>query len=164
MLSFARQGDVIVVTELSRIGRSLTDFLGIMNELKSKGVGFIALGEHIDTSSSQGDFIMKLFALLAEYERALILERQRDGIAIAKKNGKYHGRSESKAPENLLSYVERCKNGEISVTAACKKMGISRSTYYRKIERIKQCDKEAEAELYSELNGKIKVFENHEEI
>ena len=84
MLDYVREGDVVVVSDFSRLARSTRDMLQIVQELTEKGVGLISLKENVDTDTPQGRFMLTVFAALAELERETILQRQREGIAIAK--------------------------------------------------------------------------------
>ena len=83
MMAFVRSGDTVVVESISRIARNTRDLLSIISELTGKGVEFISLKENIDTTTPQGRFMLTVFGALAELERENILERQREGIAIA---------------------------------------------------------------------------------
>ena len=89
MLAFARQGDTIVVESISRFARNTKDLLELMEKLTAKGVGFISKKEAIDTGTPTGKFMLTVFAAVAELEREYILQRQREGIAVAKQAGKY---------------------------------------------------------------------------
>lgn len=92
MLAFVREGDTVICESFSRIARNTRDLLSITDELQRKGVEFISLKESIDTSTPQGKFMLTIFAALAQMERENILQRQSEGIAIAKENGVYKGR------------------------------------------------------------------------
>ena len=92
MMAFVRAGDTVVVESISRIARNTRDLLFIVSELTEKGVEFVSLKENIDTTTPQGRFMLTVFGALAELERENILERQREGIEIAKSEGKYKGR------------------------------------------------------------------------
>lgn len=92
MMAFVRAGDTVVVESISRIARNTRDLLSIVSELTEKGVEFVSLKENIDTTTPQGRFMLTVFGALAELERENILERQREGIEIAKSEGKYKGR------------------------------------------------------------------------
>ena len=92
LLAFCRKGDVVITESISRIARNTKDLLTIIEQLTNKGVDFISLKESIDTSTPQGKFMLTVFGALAELERENILERQREGIEIAKSEGKYKGR------------------------------------------------------------------------
>ena len=84
MLAFVRQGDTIVVESISRFARNTKDLLELMEKLTAKGVGFISKKEAIDTGTPTGKFMLTVFAAVAELEREYILQRQREGIAVAK--------------------------------------------------------------------------------
>lgn len=88
MFSYVREGDVVVVSDFSRLAKSTRDMLQIVQELTDKGVGLVGLKENVDTDTPQGRFMLTVFAALAELERETILQRQREGIAIAKQQGK----------------------------------------------------------------------------
>ena len=92
MMTYVREGDVVVVESISRIARNTRDLLTITSTLNEKGVQFISLKENIDTTTPQGRFVLTIFGALAELERESILERQREGIEIAKAQGKYKGK------------------------------------------------------------------------
>ena len=92
MLSFVRQGDTVVVSEISRLARNTADLLSLVNQLNEKGVAFVSLKENLDTNTPTGKFMLTIFAAMAEMERETILQRQAEGIAEAKKAGKYQGR------------------------------------------------------------------------
>ena len=87
MLAFCRKGDVVITESISRIARNTKDLLEIVEQLSKKGVEFVSLKECIDTATPQGKFMLTVFGAMAELERESILERQREGIAIAKEQG-----------------------------------------------------------------------------
>ena len=112
--AFVRAGDTVVVESISRIARNTRDLLSIVSELTEKGVEFVSLKENIDTTTPQGRFMLTVFGALAELERENILERQREGIEIAKSEG----RSKNKQIEYILKkYVESYQenNGKINI-------------------------------------------------
>lgn len=92
MIEYSREGDVVVVTKLDRIGRSTTDILSIIARLEAKGAAFRCLNINLDTSSPTGKMMLTMLAAVATFEREIMLERQREGIAAAKRAGKYKGR------------------------------------------------------------------------
>ena len=96
MMNFLREGDELIVSEISRLARSTTDLLNIVDSLTKKDVKVLSLKEQLDTSTPQGRFMLTIFGAIAEFERELILQRQREGIAIAKAAGKYKGRNSKK--------------------------------------------------------------------
>lgn len=129
MMAFVRQGDTVVVESISRFARNTKDFLDLMDKLDEKGVAFISKKEAIDTSTPSGKFMMTVFAAIAELERSYILDRQAEGIAIAKAEGRYHGRK-PKEIKDFEKWYNKVKNGETSISHACKVLGIARSTWY----------------------------------
>ena len=123
MMAFVRAGDMVIVESISRIARNTRDLLSIVSELTEKQVEFISLKENIDTTTPQGRFMLTVFGALAELERENILERQREGIAIAKDAGKYKGRKPLEVDE--AQFKDACKRwraGEITATAAMQEV------------------------------------------
>ncbi len=132
MLEFAREGDTVYVSEFSRLARSTKDLLDIVQQLKEKQVQVISLKESFDTSTPAGELAMTMFAAIATFERKIMLERQREGIALAKAQGKYRGRKEAKKPANWQELVAKYKCREIaSVSELVKICGCSRPTIYK---------------------------------
>ena len=91
-MQFVRRGDVVVVESISRFARNTKDLLNLIEDLSVKDVTFISKKEAIDTTTPSGKFMLTIFGAVAELEREYILQRQREGIEIAKKQGKYKGR------------------------------------------------------------------------
>ena len=138
MLDYVRDGDVVVVSDFSRLARSTTDMLQIVKELTDKGVALISIKEKVDTDTPQGRFILTIFAALAELERETILQRQREGIAIAKKQGKYKGRKPLSFDEELFrTECQKWRNGEQTATETMKKLGIKRNRFYELVKKLK---------------------------
>ena len=106
MLDFAREGDTIVVHDFSRLARSTKDLLGIVEDLEDRGITLISAKENIDSSSATGKLMLTMIGAINEFERANLLERQREGIQIAKEKGKYKGRKEIKI-DNFEEYYNR---------------------------------------------------------
>ena len=109
MLEFVRKGDVVIVESISRFARNTKDLLELVEQLTAKGVEFISQKESIDTSTPTGKFMLTIFGAVAEQEREYILQRQREGIAIAKEQGKYTGRKPVEHP-NFSRVVEQMKS------------------------------------------------------
>jgi len=130
MLEYAREGDTVVVSDISRLARSTRDLLGIIDHLNQKQVGFVSLKESIDTTSAQGRFILTLFGALAELERENILSRQKEGIEAAKVRGKKLGRPAKEFPKNWEAIYTKWKDGQISPTDAAKELKLKRPTFY----------------------------------
>ena len=137
MLSYVREGDVVVVSDFSRLARSTRDMLQIIQELTDKGVGLVSLKENVDTDTPQGRFMLTVFAALAELERETILQRQREGIAIAKQQGKYKGRKP--IPFNEDKFRTECRkwrNGDQTAVATMKKLDIKRNRFYQIVKKL----------------------------
>ncbi len=137
MRAFVRTGDIVIVESISRIARNTRDLLSIVSELTEKGVEFVSLKESIDTTTPQGRFMLTVFGALAELERENILERQREGIEIAKSDGKYKGRKPVDVDEKLFRTVcKKWRNGEMTATAAMKEVGLKPNTFYRRVKEM----------------------------
>lgn len=132
MLDFVREGDTIIVHDFSRLARSTKDLLEIVELLEKKHVKLISDKENLDTSTPTGKLMLTMLGAIYEFERTNMLERQREGIAIAKEQGKYKGRKEVKI-ENFGSYYDRYKTRELNKTQLAKKLGVSRPTLDRLI-------------------------------
>ena len=131
MLEFVREGDVVYVMDFSRLSRSVTDLLGIVELLNEKKVRLVSLKENLDTSTPTGKLMLTVIGAIAEFERQNILERQREGIEIAKREGKYKGRKPLELGDFENVYQE-WKAGKITAVAACELLGIGRATFYRR--------------------------------
>lgn len=132
MMQFVREGDTIYCESISRIARNTKDLLNIIEELHNKGVEFVSLKENIDTTTPQGKFILTVFGALAELERESILQRQAEGIAIAKANGIYKGRKPKEI--DIIKFTAMCKewrNGERTAVSIQKAFDITATTFYR---------------------------------
>ena len=132
MMDFVREGDSLTVESISRFARNTRDLLDLTATLDAKGVQFISKKESIDTSTSAGKFMLAVFGALAELERDNILERQAEGIAIAKAEGRMTGRPK-KAVDTFEGVYLSVKEGKLSASEGARQLGISRSTWYRKV-------------------------------
>jgi len=134
MLLYVREGDTVIVESYSRLARSTRDLLDIIETLKGKGVEFISKKENIDTSTPAGRLMLTVFAGLYQFEREVTLERQREGIAIAKQAGKYKGRKPI-AVDGLKfsSLYADWKAGNITAVAMQKLLGLTAPTFYRRV-------------------------------
>lgn len=135
MLDYVREGDVVVVESYSRIARNTQDLLAIVAALEAKGVDFVSQKEQIDTSTPSGRLMLTIFAGLAQFERECLLERQAEGIAIAKAEGRM-GRPSIQTGEEFAAIVKRWKAGEITAVAAMKEAGMTNATFYRKVKEL----------------------------
>lgn len=134
MMGFVRKGDTVIVESISRFARNTKDLLGLIEELSAREVTFISKKEAIDTTTPTGKFMLTIFGAVAELEREYILQRQQEGIAIAKRQGKYKGRKPIVC-DSFQKIYTAWKSGEISATKAREQLGMSKSTFYRKVKR-----------------------------
>lgn len=131
MLSFVREGDIIYVESISRLARSTKDLLNILGELTSRKVDFISDKEKIDTTTPQGRFMLTIFAALSELERETLLQRQKEGIAVAKEKGVEFGRPKLVLPENWDEVVGDWRQGSMMTKDAIDRLGVTRSSFYK---------------------------------
>ena len=137
MLEYVREGDVVVVSDFSRLARSTKDMLQIMQDLSDKGVGLISMKEHLDTDTPQGKFMLTVFAALAELERATILQRQREGIEIAKAEGKYKGRKPLPIDEERFrAECAKWRAGNQTAVETMRALNIKSNRFYRVVKRL----------------------------
>lgn len=127
LLEFVREGDSVHIHDFSRLARSTKDLLEIVELLNTKGVILISNKENIDTGTPTGKLMLTMIGAINEFERTNLLERQREGIAIAKRNGIYKGRKPVVIP-NFEMHYSRYRNREISKTQLAKELNISRPT------------------------------------
>lgn len=127
MLNFAREGDTIHIHDFSRLARSTKDLLNIVELLNEKGITLISNKENIDTSTPTGKLMLTMIGAINEFERTNLLERQREGIAIAKREGKYKGRKAVSIPD-FESHYKKYKDREINKSELAKELNISRPT------------------------------------
>lgn len=132
MLSFAREGDTVFIESISRLARNTRDFLSLIGELTSKGVNVVSMKELIDTSSSQGKFMLTVFSALAELERDMIMERQKEGIAVALSKGVKFGRKKV-VHKNFSKVYDKWKTGTITAVQAMRELNMNKSTFYRRV-------------------------------
>ncbi|MCO4304900.1 MULTISPECIES: recombinase family protein [Riemerella] len=135
MLSFLREGDVVVVYKTDRIFRSLKNMVELIDLFNQKGVLFKSISEPaFDTTSANGKFIIQIFGAVAEFERNLISERTKIGLEGARRRNKHLGRPKGAAKETLEKYqfaLHLYQNKNIPIDKACKQAGISKTTFYR---------------------------------
>jgi DNA invertase Pin-like site-specific DNA recombinase len=132
LIDFAREGDVLIVTKLDRLARSVRDLMAIVDRLAAKGVGLRILALDLDTSTATGKLMLTILGGIAEFERELMLERQREGIAKAKAEKKYKGRAPTaRAKASEINALLRQNIGPKEIS---RRLGISRSSVYRVIE------------------------------
>lgn len=133
-LSYLREGDVLAVWRLDRLGRSLKHLVEVVADLETKGIGFRSLNESIDTTTAQGKLILHIFAALAEFERDLIRERTKSGLAAARARGRKGGRKPSLSPKKIQVARQMYAQGDSTVAEIAKVLGVSRATIYRHLQ------------------------------
>ena len=134
MLDYVREGDTLYVESISRLGRSTKDLLNIIDTLTDKGVTLVSHKENIDTDTPSGKFMLTVFAALSQLEREQLKQRQREGIEIAKAQGKYTGRKP--IPIDWTKFGQlygEWKAKNITGRDFMRKMGLTANTFYRRI-------------------------------
>ena len=129
VLDYVREGDTLVVTKPDRLARSTADLLAIAERLRAKGVTLRILSMQIDTGTATGKLMLTLLGGIAEFERDLMLERQREGIAKAKADGKYKGRAPT--AQRKAADIHRLKAEGKTADAIVAELGVSRSSVFR---------------------------------
>ena len=132
MIEFAREGDTIYIHDFSRLARSTKDLLDIVEQMTAKGIHLVSNKESINTSTPQGKLMLTMIGAIYEFERTNMLERQREGIDIAKSKGVYKGRKAVEVPDFDIHY-KRYMNREISKSKLAAELNISRPTLDRLI-------------------------------
>jgi len=133
-LEFLKEGDILVVWKLDRLGRSLQDLIGIIEDLKKRGIGFKSLTEGIDTTNSGGMLVFHIFGSLAQFGRELTRERTLAGLEAAKRRGRIGGRPRSLNDEQRETLKELLEQGK-GVSYIARTLNTSRFTIYREINR-----------------------------
>ena len=129
LIDHARPGDRLCIIRLDRLGRSLRELLETIDDLKTRGIHLVSLEERLDTSSAAGELVFHVFGSIAHFERRLISERTRDGIAAARKRGRTPGRPPLD-PETV-SAAQKLIEAGLSPSRTAKQLGIGRATAYR---------------------------------
>ena len=128
MLDFVREGDTIFIHDFSRISRSVKDLLSLIDLLEAKKVHLVSVKENLDTSTPAGRLMLTMIGAINEFERANLLERQAEGIAIAKAKGKYKGRKAIEINEAFIEGYNKYLARKLSKSALAKDLGVSRPT------------------------------------
>ena len=132
-LAFLREGDTFVVWKLDRLGRSLPHLVALVTDLHVRQIEFQSLQEHIDTTTSGGKGVFHVFGALAEFERDLIQNRTRAGLAAARARGRKGGRRRAMDETKVALAVALLQNPETSIAEVCQRLQVSRATLYRYI-------------------------------
>ena len=134
MLDYVREGDTLYVESISRLGRSARDLLNIIDTLTDKGVTLVSHKENIDTNTPSGKFMLTVFAALSQLEREQLKQRQREGIEIAKAQGKYTGRKPIPIDWDKFGRLYgEWKSKNITGRDFMRRMGLTANTFYRRI-------------------------------
>ena len=138
MMDYVREGDTVFIHDFSRLARSTKDLLTIVEELERRGVYLVSNKENLDTSTSTGKLMLTMIAAINEFERMNLLERQREGIAIAKAEGKYKGRKARKIDEAFIQMYHQYRRRELNKTQMAEALKISRPTLDKLIAEYEQ--------------------------
>ena len=130
VMNYLRKGDTLVVWRLDRLGRSMKHLIELVTQMEERGIGFRSLTEAMDTTTSGGKLIFHIFGALAEFERNLIQERTRAGLAAARARGRKGGRPYALDKSKRKMAIDLYNSKEHSVDEICQTMGISRPTLY----------------------------------
>mgnify|MGYP004654792063 FL=1 len=146
LMTFVRTGDCVIVESISRFARNTRDLLELIEQLQQKEVQFVSKKEAIDTTTPTGKFMLTVFGAVAELEREYILQRQREGIAIAKANGVYKGRKPIQRAA-FETIVTQWQNGEMTAVEAQRRLELTPSTFYRKVRDYKKSASKKEVQV-----------------
>ena len=130
MLDYVREGDTVYIESYSRLARNTRDLLNIIHDLEEKGVNIVSLKEQFDTSTPTGKLMVKFMVGIAEFERDLIKERQREGTAIAKAAGKF-AKPTTPQPDNWKELYNLYHTRQMTAKALAEQLGISRALLYK---------------------------------
>lgn len=131
-----RAGDTLVVWRLDRLGRSLPDLIAAVNELAKRGIAFESVTEAIDTTTAAGKLVFNIFASLADFERHLISERTRAGLAAGRARGRMGGRPPALTPRQLREAQLLLTDPDATVTDVAERYGVSRTTLYKGLREL----------------------------
>ena len=140
MLEFAREGDTIFVWDFSRLARSTKDLLNIVEQLEDKGIHLKSIKENLDTNTPTGKLMLTMIGAINEFERMNLLERQKEGIALAKQQGKFKGRKVIDFPENWGEIYTKWKSRELTGAKAMVQLKLKRNTFYKLIKKYESED------------------------
>ena len=135
LMNMLRAGDTVVIWRLDRLGRSLKNLIQLVERLETAKAGLRSLQENIDTTSSGGRLVFHLFGALAEFERNLIRERTRAGLAAARARGRMGGRPQRLDPTKRALALKLHRERNHTIEEICKMMGISKSTLYNYLDK-----------------------------
>ena len=131
LIDFVREGDEVYIESFSRLARDTRDLLNLIEELQRKGVAVKSLKENLDTSTPTGKLMLTMIGAISTFEREITLERQREGIAIAKQAGKYKGRKEVVKPAVWDEVMAQYNTRKITAVKAMELLGLKKTTFYK---------------------------------
>ncbi|WP_026884280.1 recombinase family protein [Clostridium akagii] len=137
MMAALKNGDKLIVESISRFARNTKDLINLVEQLNSKGIIFVSLKEAIDTTTPTGMFMLTIFGAVAQLERDYIKDRQMEGIAIAKQEGKFKGRKAIEYPKQWDKYYKMMKQGQIKGIDVMKILELKKTTFYKLIKEYK---------------------------
>ena len=137
-MTYLREGDILVVWKLDRLGRSLKHLIQVVNDLSEKNIGFQSLQENINTTTSGGKLIFHIFASLAEFERDIIRERTQAGLNAARARGRLGGRPPVMDDKKLSMAKALLNDPNNSIQDVCETLNVSRATLYRYLKKSKE--------------------------
>lgn len=138
LLKFAKANDSIYVYSLDRLARTINDLYYIICEIQAKGFNLVSIKESIDTNTPDGQARLTMVRDLYLFERENFLERQREGIAIAKKKGLYKGRKKIEYPDNWIEIYTKYESRELKGIIAMEKLGLKKNTFYKLVSEYKE--------------------------
>ncbi|MDR3594155.1 recombinase family protein [Clostridium sp.] len=138
MLEFAREGDTVYIHSFDRLARSTSDLLNLVEQLQAKGIHLVSNKENIDSSTATGKLMLTMIGAINTFERENMLERQREGIAIAKEQGKFKGRKAIEYPSNWKDVYKQWKSREITSNGAMEQLGLKRNTFYKLVKEYEE--------------------------
>jgi DNA invertase Pin-like site-specific DNA recombinase len=138
MMAALKNGDKLIVDSISRFARNTKDLLSLVEQLNNKGVIFVSLKESIDTTTPTGMFMLTVFGAVAQLERDYIKDRQAEGIAIAKEQGKFKGRKAIEYPKQWDKYYKMMNDGQIKGVEVMKLLDLKKTTFYKLIKQYEE--------------------------
>lgn len=141
LMAALKSGDKLVVDSISRFARNTRDLLDLVEQLNNKGVTFVSLKENIDTTTPTGLFMLTVFGAVAQLERDYLKDRQAEGIAAAKEEGKYKGRKAIEYPKQWDKYYSMYKEGTIKAVDAMKILELKKTTFYKLVKEHEEGEK-----------------------
>lgn len=138
MLDYVREGDTVYIESFSRLARNTVELLNLIESMNSKGIKVVSIKEGLDTSTPAGKLMLTMIGAIATFERENMLERQREGIALAKAEGKYKGRNAKELPKDFDGIYKQYMNRQITKTKMAELCNVSRPVLDRLIKEYLQ--------------------------